>query len=74
MAHHAASTHQTAAFLNRIRNEPETLDADMTPADIADALRRLKFERGRAVTIKLADAEVRDYLVAAVTRQGERTR
>jgi hypothetical protein len=72
MAHHAPSTHQTAAFLNRIRNEPLTLDADMTPADIADALRRLKFERGRAVTIKLADSETRDYLVGCI--EGERSR
>ena len=72
MAHHAPSTHQAAAFLNRIRNEPETLDADMTPADIADTLRRLHFTGGM-MTIRL-DREVRDFLVAAVTRQGERSR
>jgi hypothetical protein len=72
MAHHAPSTHQTAAFLNRIRTEPETLDADMTPADIADTLRRLHFTGG-TLTIRL-DKDVRDFLVAAVTRQSERTR
>ena len=46
----------------------------MTPGDIADTLKRLKFVGGRAATIKVADAEVRDYLVGCVARQGERTR
>jgi len=72
MAHHAPSTHQTDAFLARIRNETPVLDADMTPADIADTLRRLHFTGG-TLTIRL-DKDVRDFLVAAVTRQGERTR
>ena len=50
------------------------LDRDMRPTDIADALRRLKFERGHAAIIKVADAEVRDFLVVAVTGQAERSR
>jgi hypothetical protein len=46
----------------------------MTPADIAATLKRLKFARGHPETIKLIDSDVRDYLVRAVTRQGERAR
>jgi hypothetical protein len=57
---------------DRIRTEPEVLDADMTPADIVDTLKRLHFTSG-TLTIKL-DRDVRDYLVRAVTRQAERTR
>jgi len=57
---------------DRIRTEPEVLDADMTPGDIADALKRLRFT-SYTLTIKL-DKDVRDYLVRAVTRQAERTR
>jgi hypothetical protein len=67
---HAA--HRHVASLDRIRTEPQTLDADMTPADIADTLKRLHFTGG-TLTIKL-DKDVRDFLVAAVTRQAERTR
>ena len=58
---------------DRIRTETSTLDADMTPADIADTLKRLHFTRGTLITIRL-DRDVRDFLVAAVTRQGERSR
>ena len=58
---------------DRIRTETSTLDADMTPADIADTLKRLNFTRGTLITIRL-DRDVRDFLVAAVTRQGERSR
>jgi hypothetical protein len=58
--------------LDRIRAEPEALNADMTPADICDVLKRLHFSVP-LVTIKL-DKDVRDYLVRAVTRQGERQR
>jgi hypothetical protein len=68
MAHSAF--HSTAA-LDRIRTET-TLDADMTPADIADTLKRLHFTGG-TLTIRI-DKDVRDFLVAAVTRQGERSR
>jgi hypothetical protein len=57
---------------DRIRTEPEVLDADMTPADIVDTLKRLHFTSGM-LTIKL-DKDVRDFLVAAVIRQGERSR
>jgi len=55
---------------DRILTEPPTIDADMRPSDIADTLRRLKFGPGHAQTVRVADAEVRDFLVAAVTRQG----
>ena len=73
MAHHAP--HRQIASLERIRNEPSTLDADMTPADIANTLKRLKFDRrGGAQILKVADPEVRDYLVGCITRQGERSR
>ena len=44
----------------------------MTPADIVDTLKRLHFTSG-TLTIKL-DKDVRDFLVAAVTRQAERSR
>jgi hypothetical protein len=57
---------------DRIRTETSTLDADMTPADIVDTLKRPHFTSG-TLTIKL-DKDVRDFLVAAVTRQGERSR
>jgi hypothetical protein len=50
-----------------------TLDADMTPADIVDTLNRLHFTSSTLITIRL-DRDVRDFLVAAVTRQGERSR
>jgi len=69
----AYARHRTRA-LDRIRTEPPVLDADMRPSDIADSLKRLRFVPGRAQTVRVADAEVRDFLVAAVTRQGERTR
>jgi hypothetical protein len=62
------------ASLDRIRAEPEALDQEMTPGDIAAVLRRLKFAGGRPETVKLIDSETRDYLVAAVTRQAERPR
>jgi hypothetical protein len=57
---------------DRIRTETSTLDADMTPADIADALKRLHFTSS-TLTIRL-DRDVRDYLVRAVTWQAERSR
>jgi hypothetical protein len=66
-----APRHRTRA-LDRIRTEPEALDQDMTPGDIAAVLRRLTFAGGRPATVKLIDSETRDFLVAAVTRQGER--
>jgi hypothetical protein len=71
MPYHAPS-HQTDAFLARIRNETPVLDADMHPSDIAAALKGLCFVSGHAQIVRIADAEVRDFLVAAVTRQGER--
>jgi hypothetical protein len=50
---------------------PETLDADMTPRDIADALARLRFRNGMQVIA--LDREARNYLVASVrARIGER--
>jgi hypothetical protein len=52
------------------RDEPETLDADMTPGDLVDILTRLKFRNGKAV-VKV-DHAARDYLVTAVTaRRGK---
>ena len=52
---------------------PETLDQDMTPRDIADALAHLRFyERMQVIAI---DREARNYLVASVrARIGERSR
>jgi hypothetical protein len=69
MPHHAIH-HRT---IDRVRAEPSTLDCTMTPGDIADVLRDLRFERGHAETVRL-DRDVRDYLVRAVTRQVERAR
>jgi hypothetical protein len=43
---------------------PETLDQDMTPRDIADALARLRFyDRMQVIAI---DREARNYLVDSV--------
>jgi hypothetical protein len=64
---------RTVAF-ERIASEPEVLDRDMTPADIAAALQRLRFGYNRRQLVAL-DEEVRDFLLAAVTaRQGGRSR
>jgi hypothetical protein len=50
---------------------PEILDGDMRPADIADALARLRFRNG-PLLIQL-DREARNYLLASVrARIGER--
>ena len=69
------SAHRRTAFFQRARAEPPALDQDMRPSDIADVLRRLKFDRrGGAQILKVADPEVRDYLVGCITRQGERSR
>ena len=49
----------------RLREAPETLDADMTAADIIDALKSMKFEdQFRLIEV---DAAIRDFLVRAVT-------
>ena len=56
---------RTVAF-ERIASEPEVLDRDMTPADIAAALQRLRFGYNRRQLVAL-DEEVRDFLLAAVT-------
>jgi hypothetical protein len=46
-------------------NEPEILDADMTPRDVIEALSRLRFQHGScAISI---DKQIRDYLVTAVS-------
>jgi hypothetical protein len=63
--HHIAS-------LDRVRTEPPTIDQDMRPSGIAAALKALRFATGHAQIVRVADSEVRDFLVAAVTRQGER--
>ena len=51
----------------------ETLDQDMTPRDIADALARLRFyDRMQVIAI---DREARNYLLAAVrARIGEHSK
>jgi hypothetical protein len=47
------------------KDQTEVLDADMTPADIVDTLKRLKFEdEFRLIGV---DSTVRDFLVSAVT-------
>jgi hypothetical protein len=51
------------------RSEPEILDQDMTPGDIVDILRRMRFfHHDDLRTIKL-DGGVRDFLVAALQRR-----
>jgi hypothetical protein len=44
---------------------PDVIDQDMTPIDIADTLKRLRFRNGPQL-IALGDKETRDYLVDAV--------
>jgi hypothetical protein len=68
------TAYHSPSSLDRVRAEPPTLDADMRSSDIADVLRRLTFQGGRPETVKLIDSDVRDFLVAAVTRQSERSR
>ena len=52
---------------------PETLDQDMTPRDVADALTRLRFYDGMEVIA--IDREARNYLLAAVrARIGEHSK
>ena len=53
--------------------DPEVLDGDMRPGDIADALARLRFyDRMQVIAI---DREARNYLLAAVrARIGERSK
>jgi hypothetical protein len=52
---------------------PETLDQDMTPRDIADALARLRFYDGMEVIA--IDREARNYLLASVrARIGEHSK
>jgi hypothetical protein len=47
------------------KNEPEILDADMTPRDVIETLKRLRFKDGScAISI---DKQIRDYLVTAVS-------
>jgi hypothetical protein len=45
--------------------EPDDLDADMTPRDIADVLRRLRFWGNSKALLKI-DRAARDYVVAAI--------
>jgi hypothetical protein len=48
-----------------VHKEPEILDADMTPRDVIEALKRLRFKDGScAISI---DKQIRDYLVTAVS-------
>jgi hypothetical protein len=50
---------------DKLRREPEVLDADMTKSDLVDTLRRLKFNDQFGL-VQL-DRAVRDFLVAALT-------
>jgi hypothetical protein len=54
----------TARELGPTGRRSELLDADMTPADIADTLARLCFDTP-LTTLKL-DQEARDYLLDSV--------
>ena len=47
--------------------EPEVLDADMRPSDIADILRRLKFDVDDEWCLIGLDRPVRDYSVRMLT-------
>ncbi len=58
-------TPDTDPARNEAEYEPEILDADMTPADIIDALKRLNLRLSRRRTIEIGSG-VRDYLVSAV--------
>jgi hypothetical protein len=49
------------------RELPPELDADMTAGDIADELRALKFNDGKQFNTVKLDADVRDYLVTALS-------
>jgi hypothetical protein len=54
--------------------EPEELDGEMRPSDIVEILQGLHFGRGcrhrDAQRLLSIDAEVRDYLVSALRRNG----
>jgi hypothetical protein len=54
--------------LDRIREEPPTIDADMRPSDIANTLKNLRFNDNGGMLIIRIDREARDFLVAAVER------
>jgi hypothetical protein len=47
--------------------EPDILDDELTPADLAFALAHLKFNRNGLATLRV-DEGVRDYLVRALRR------
>ena len=50
--------------------EPEIFDADMTPRDVIEALKRLRFQDGWcAIWI---DKQIRDYLVTPVSLRRKR--
>jgi hypothetical protein len=60
---------------NHYRIHDDTvLDADMTPADITDALARLHYSRNQPVHLIGIDQQVRDYLVSALRRKTESAR
>ena len=47
------------------KNEPQILDANMTPRDVIEALKRLRFQDGSCAI--WVDKQIRDYLVTAVS-------
>ena len=51
----------TDYLTSKIRNEPATLDTDMTRADLVDVLKRLRFDVDERCVIWL-DRSVRDFL------------
>jgi hypothetical protein len=50
---------------DKLRREPEVLDADMTKSDLVDTLRRLKFNDEYCQL--WIDRPVRDFLVSVMT-------
>jgi hypothetical protein len=58
-----------ARDVNRL--EPDVLDGSMTPSDLVFALEHLHFGRNRnALGALRIDRQVRDFLVAALRRNG----
>jgi hypothetical protein len=53
-------------------NQPTELTADLTTAELAEALALLRFHGDEARLIAL-DRGVRDYLVSALSAQGRKT-
>jgi hypothetical protein len=48
-------------------DQPDALDADMTPREVAEVLAGLRFNRHSGECIISIDKGARDYILAAVT-------